>query len=144
MLHRDCTLVDDIGDEYRTDKEGKWIEELIDLSCTKMEVEIANEPLLGKENDVMTYHCPCHIWMGSPNMPLHEEGPQVGTPCIPCPPQDLFKETPVWLHGTEKFGFLAALDVSAPTVADHPSSKELVVTGIELVLSEPVIVCEAV
>jgi hypothetical protein len=56
----------------------------------------------------------------------------------------LFEEAPVWFHGAEEFCLLAALDIGAPAVRDHPAGEELVVAGVELVFSEPKVVGEAV
>jgi len=82
--------------------------------------------------------------MGRPDVALHEERAHIRSPGVSCPSQDLFQEAPVRFHGTEEFGLLAALHIGAPSVADHPSGKELVVAGVELVFPKPVIVREAV
>ena len=82
--------------------------------------------------------------MRGPDVAFHEQRPQVRAPCISCPAQDLLQESPVGLHGTEKLSLLAALDVRAPSVADHPTGEELVVAGVELVLPKPVVMRETV
>lgn len=81
--------------------------------------------------------------MAGPDMPLHEQAAQIAPPGIPRPPEDLLEEPPIGLHGTQQLRLLAALDVSSPAVAHHPSREELVVTAVELVLAEPEIMGEA-
>jgi len=82
--------------------------------------------------------------MGGPDISFGEERPQVRPPSIPSPAQDLFQKPPVWLHGTQQFSFLAALNVRGPAMGNHPPSQELVVPGVQMVFAQPIVVSEAV
>ena len=77
-------------------------------------------------------------------MPLHKQTPQIRPPRVPRPPQHLLQEPPIGLHCAQQLSLLADLDIGVPPVADHPASQKLVVARIELVLSEPIVVREAV
>ena len=82
--------------------------------------------------------------MGGPDMPLHEQTSHVRSPRIPRPPQHLLQEPPVGFHGTKQLGLRATLHIRVPSVTDHPPRQELVVSRVELVLAQPVVMCEAV
>ena len=56
----------------------------------------------------------------------------------------MFQEPPVGFHGGEQFGFFADLNVGVPSVADHPSGQELVVTRVQVILAHPEIMGESV
>jgi len=77
-------------------------------------------------------------------MALHEKTAQVRPPGIASPPQNLLQEAPIGFHRRKKLRLGATLHIGAPTVRDHPPCKELIVTRVQLVLSQPVVVCEAV
>lgn len=93
---------------------------------------------------MITYHGKRDVWVLRPDIPLREQAPEIRAPRIPRPTQNLLQEAPIWLHSTEKLCLLAALDVRKPAMADHPPCQELVVPRVELVLAQPVVMCEAV
>ena len=119
IILRPLTLRDQVEHETRPDEQRQRVEELVD-------------------------HRVGDIRVSRPDVPLREDGPKVGSPRVSRPPEDLLDEPPVWLHRREELGLLAALDVRVPPVRDHPSGEELVVPRVEVVLSEPEVVGEAV
>lgn len=96
------------------------------------------------EQAISAYHRVRNIRMRCPDVPLGEERTQVRPPGVTCPSKHLLQEPPVGLHRTEELSLLAALDVGAPAVGDHPAGEELVIARVELVLPKPVVVREAV
>ena len=90
-----------------------------------------------------TYHGIGYVGVYGPNVSLHEERTQIRTPCISSPAKNLLQKPPIGFHGTEKLSLFATLNVRAPPVADHPTSKELVVSRVQLILAKPVVVGEA-
>ena len=75
--------------------------------------------------------------MPRPDMSLNKDGPQIRSPSISGPPQDLLQESPVGLHRGAQSCSRANLRVSVPAMRDHPSRQELVVTGVKFERSVP-------
>lgn len=113
------TFGDEVEDEAGTEEEGERVDEFVD-------------------------HGVGDVRVSRPDVSLGEDRSHVGPPGVPRPSKNLLDEPPVRLHRRQKLGLLAALDIGVPSVGDHPSSKELVVSGVEVVLSEPKIVGESV
>lgn len=77
-------------------------------------------------------------------MSLHEQTAEIRPPSIPSPPEDLFQEPPIGLHRREQLDLLTTLHIRAPPMAHHPPRQKLIVPRIELILSQPVVMREAV
>lgn len=77
--------------------------------------------------DKLVNHRVRDVRVPRPDVTLGEDGPEVRSPGVTSPSENLEDKSPVGFHGGEKFGLLADLDVSVPTMGNHPSGEELVV-----------------
>lgn len=68
----------EIGDEDRSDEQGQGIEQFVNHGVSAVRV-------------------------GSPDVTFHEERPEIRTPRVSRPSQDLQQEAPVGFHGREEF-----------------------------------------
>lgn len=82
--------------------------------------------------------------MRRPNEPLHEQTPHITPPRIPRPPQHLLQKPPIRLHSTQQLRLLTNLHVRAPPMTDHPPRQKLIISTVQMVLPQPIIVREPV
>ena len=73
-----------------------------------------------------------------------EQAGQVAPPVASCPAKTLVQELSIVFQCCLDFAFWVVLHVCLPTMGNHPAGDEIVIIGIELILTEPpFLVCEA-
>lgn len=77
-------------------------------------------------------------------MSLHEQTPQITPPRIPRPPQHLLQKPPIRFHRTQQLRLLTNLHIRVPPMSDHPPRQKLVVSAVQVILPQPIVVREPV
>jgi hypothetical protein len=119
ILDRPRTLPQQHADQRRPGEQGERVDEPID-------------------------HAVRHVGMFMPDVPFRNQASEIAPHGVPGPSKDLLEEPPVRFHRGQQLGLFADLDVGVPSVADHPSGQELVVTRVQVIFAHPEIVGKAV